>query len=557
MRNKILATLALILSLGATMIAGTGSAHATALAQGPVTVVLGGGVADSLPNGVSPTSAHPIQGSTAQHFIGTGAWQSIPAVTSGTRKFELYIDPTAAPFNSLGSFSLNQIASVSYYTNRGSNVLGHDFYLTFYTAPCGAGGDATWYCHRLQGLPLYANNVTAPANAWSKWTTDAPTNQLTFYDAKRTALGFYGGPTLANLQAGPLNWASYPTSGGSTTVDYSAETIRFVHISLDSSQTGFDGYLDDINITLKNGKSLTIDLEASGLLFDTAATAIPADGSIPATISIDLNNVISLYGYQFQVNYDSSMVNASGTFVDSFFSHTLNASVPPGWSASCASGVCRFAVSKVSPGTALTGSGTVAQIAFTGIAPGTVNLTFSSDILSDKDGTALTHVINTSTITVYGSATVNGTVNLQGRSTPLDSSGTVTLIDQSGFFGQTVVNYGPSDGTFSATVPVLSGGTTYKLDAAHGLYLTNELTGQNVGPTASLSVDPTNLLGGDANNDGTISTGDLTCIGGSFGGAPVACSGGGSPDITADSTVNILDLVLAGGNYGLSSPQGW
>ena len=53
--------------------------------------------------------------------------------------------------------------------------------------------------------------------------------------------------------------------------------------------------------------------------------------------------------------------------------------------------------------------------------------------------------------------------------------------------------------------------------------------------------------------------GDLSCIGGAFGGAPAGCGGtpaiaGTSSDINWDGVTNILDLTIAGGNYGLTNP---
>lgn len=276
-------------------------------------------------------------------------------------------------------------------------------------------------------------------------------------------------------------------------------------------------------------------------------------------ISIYLNGVSDVYGYQFEVNYNSTIVSAVGAFDNTFFDTTTDASVPSGWNAACASGVCKFAASKVSPATAVNGFGKIGQITFTGVAAGNSALSFSSNILSDPDATSMTHTSNSATVVVYGTATVTGTVNLQGRATPLDATGTVTLTDQSGDFMPTVVNFGPSNGNFTAIVPALAGGTTYDVVGAHSLYLSNKYTGLAVTAGGSFSPSPatTKLFGGDANNDGSIGLGDLTCIGGAFGGAPVVCGATGSSDINADSTTNILDLVLTGGNYSKTSPQTW
>ncbi len=290
------------------------------------------------------------------------------------------------------------------------------------------------------------------------------------------------------------------------------------------------------------------------LVFSPTTANLGVGGN--TTVLIDLNAIGNLYGYQFRVNYDATKVSATGAFVNSFFD-TAGGSIPSGWNASCAAGVCQFAVTQLNPAPAVTGSGPLAQITFTGVAPGTVPLTFSSDVLSDRDGIAISHTTGTAALTVYGFATLSGTVNLQGRASPSDATGTVTLTDTGGVFAPTVATIA-ANGTWTATnVPVMPGGSTYQLDAAHSLYLGNQLAGVALTPGNTYPQPATALKGGDANNDGTISVGDLSCIGGDFGGAPGNCGGAGGSDINADGAVNILDLVLAGGNYGLSTPQSW
>jgi hypothetical protein len=99
-------------------------------------------------------------------------------------------------------------------------------------------------------------------------------------------------------------------------------------------------------------------------------------------------------------------------------------------------------------------------------------------------------------------------------------------------------------------------GSKYQLDATHGLSLGNH-TVHMLHPLDSYTAPATRLKGGDADNSGLIDISDLTCIGGSFDSTPVTCGTAGSSDINADNEVNILDLVLAGSNYGLTTPQSW
>lgn len=275
-----------------------------------------------------------------------------------------------------------------------------------------------------------------------------------------------------------------------------------------------------------------------------------------STVTINLTDVTNLFGYQFIVHYDPNLVDASAAFTNTFFDTRTNAIIPPDWNASCGSGECKFAASLVEPAEPINGSGTVAQIRLNGTNPGTFDLTISDDILTDRNSQPIQHTSHSLHLMVCSYASVSGTVNLQGRTTPIDA-GQVTLSDLGGVFGSYTTGFNPATGKFIfSRVQAMPGGSNYQLEAAHGLYLRNRMT-FTMHALEAYSAPQTHLLGGDANNDGQIDLGDLTCIGGSFGGTPVLCGMTGSSDINADGTINILDLVLAGGNYGLNSPGTW
>lgn len=346
------------------------------------------------------------------------------------------------------------------------------------------------------------------------------------------------------------SWENYYRYDSEASAEQSPRIIKTVLFRESGANTPADsgkGFLID-NLTQSSS------VPAQGLVFNPAISNVGVGGT--TTVNIEIDAVTNLYGYQFEVNYDDTKVSASGAFVNSFLDTATNANVPPGWNHVCAAGVCKFAASRVAPALPLTGSGTVAQITFTGSAPGDVSLTFADHVLSDKDAAALTHSVSTAVIHVYGTASVSGSVSLQGRGTPIDA-GSVTLTDLGGNFPPMTTNFDPGTGAFSfSNVPAMAGGSNYQIDAAHSLYLGNRQT-HTLNAGDSYATGATKLLGGDANNDATISIGDLSCIGGDFGGPPSTCGGTGSSDINASGAVNILDLVLAGGNYGLSTPQGW
>lgn len=272
-------------------------------------------------------------------------------------------------------------------------------------------------------------------------------------------------------------------------------------------------------------------------------------------VYIDLNAVTNLYGYQFIVNYNSAKVSAEGEFVDTYFD-TTHASIPNPWNAACAAGTCRFAVSKTAPDTAWNGSGSIAKITFTGQSAGLVPLTFSSDILTDIDSRQFDHTTTVAWLQVNSStavATVHGFVDMQGRSVRFDD-GTVTLYEKYGTFAPQPVNFRASDGYWTATVPVNGASSNYSIVAAHSLYLSNQKTDVALASGADVSMATTRLLGGDANENGQIDVGDLSRIGGVFGNPSTI---GVTPDINADGVINILDLVLAGGNLRKVAPQNW
>lgn len=282
----------------------------------------------------------------------------------------------------------------------------------------------------------------------------------------------------------------------------------------------------------------------------------------PTTINVNLANVSNLYGYELKVNYPPAGFTAAGAFVNTWFDTTTNANIPPGWNATDTGGVIKFAAGKVDPALPVSGSGTVAQVTLTATTAGVYDITLSDVLLGDRDGNPISAVVSPDKVTVEvcGFATVSGKVTLQGRGFGLTGTipptgGTVTLTD---------AGYGPFSGTFDATgtftipnVKVAPAGTNYTITAAHNVYLSNQTTTGLLMPLDVKVMADTRLKGGDADNSGGIGLADLTCIGGSFGSAPVVCGTTGSSDINADGLVNILDLVLPGGNYGLTSPQGW
>jgi len=238
----------------ASLVLGGGHIYRVQAEDAPVTVVLGIDRAQ-----LAKASAVQLTDSP----LGKGAWWFNKSAT----KMELYIDPTMSPFDDiLGSFKIDDIASISYQTKKPGDAGSVDFFLAIYTTP-DEDDTTSWYGYRLNAEPYFSKNLNAPANTWNTWSTDEGSNQLTFFDTAKTGgYGFYGGqPTLQDLQAGAINWSSISgcqPACVNQSIDYGAETVEYISIQTGSGwSSDFEGYLDNLSIRLKDGKKVTIDFE--------------------------------------------------------------------------------------------------------------------------------------------------------------------------------------------------------------------------------------------------------------------------------------------------------
>lgn len=216
------------------------------------------------------------EATTSSYFTGSGAWRE----SLSAQKFELPIDPVAL-FGA--SFTIDQISSLTYHTNTVTPG-AVDFFMTLYTVPC-VGGNASWYCHRITAEPMYFNGFVTPTpGTWNTYSTDAGSNQFTFYDSNNNGgvFGSYPQPTLQDIQSGPITWNTYMAGGSSTPIDYGPETVKYIYLSTGSGTSAtFDGYLDAVTISLTNGNTYNIDLEASvaeAWVDDDYTTATPGWG---------------------------------------------------------------------------------------------------------------------------------------------------------------------------------------------------------------------------------------------------------------------------------------
>lgn len=197
---------------------------------------------------------------------GNGAWgtSSTDINEDGVIKFELYLDPTRAPFDILGPVTLGDIEEIAYHTTKPGKENSADFTLILYTRRLEDSTSTSFFEHKLNGIPKQARELDAPSDTWNRWSTKAGPNQLTFADQPVT--GTYTGktlPTLDELTADKFDWSGAIATAPATEIDYASQEILFFAIHTDSgaSTSEFEGLLDKVSVRLKDGRIVTADLE--------------------------------------------------------------------------------------------------------------------------------------------------------------------------------------------------------------------------------------------------------------------------------------------------------
>lgn len=211
-------------------------------------------------NGPLANGSASIDTTSGQAKIGTGAWQANGTAAS---QYYLYYNGSSSTESGLGQLTVNDLTGLSFstYETTAEAAQAPNWYLIIYTAPY-SGGEASWYGNRLILEPYLANNYTPAGEQWVTWSTAPGVNQLNVDDSAMSGnQGFYGEPTLANIQSGPITWSDYFAGASSTPVNYGNQNIKGIVLSTGSGwAAGFTGLVDDVNIDTTQGNA-QFDLE--------------------------------------------------------------------------------------------------------------------------------------------------------------------------------------------------------------------------------------------------------------------------------------------------------
>lgn len=195
-------------------------------------------------------------------------------------------------------------------------------------------------------------------------------------------------------------------------------------------------------------------------------------------------------------------------------------------------------------------TGRVAKITWSSLAVG--NAGFAVDpatVMSNDEGTDIPiNSVTVPNITIVEPGFIMGTVTRQGTRT--DHALTdVSAYNIGGGVVTTVQTI--ADGSFTMAVPI---GGTYLLQASYNGYLKAQRSNTYV-VGGTVWMPSVQLKGGDVTGDNNINILDIVSIISFYGtnGLPTTDAN----DINDDGIVDIYDLTIAAGNFGLVGPQNW
>ncbi len=259
-------------------------------------------------------------------------------------------------------------------------------------------------------------------------------------------------------------------------------------------------------------------------------------------VTLNITGLADIYGAQTECVVDPAVLagqsNAWGNLFDPANRYIAEDNIDAG------AGLWDGAISLLAPAPSIYGDGLYTTLTYQGVAVGSSNVTCDT-LLVDQDGNDQLDTYTGTSITVLPFATNNGVATYQGRDdhTGIGVTATGSIVTRNATT--------TSDGSFSL---IDLKADTYNVEADATLYLPN-CTTSTVAPGDAITLDPTQLRGGDTDDDDNIDIGDAALIASNF--RLDVPPGATNADINGDGTVNIRDLVILASNYGRSGCQGW
>jgi predicted ribosomally synthesized peptide with SipW-like signal peptide len=220
--------------------------------------------------GNSPLSDYNWNPDSSEAHTGDGSWRAHATASdpSNVEKRNIYFASEFSSFHDLPSFTVDDIADISYWL-KSSSLGSANVFLTIYTKPENDEDNMnSWYDSRLQALPNNADggSVNFQGGEWNKFgTSTGAHHQMRFWDHPPDDVSGSEPPasdlpTLADLQGSDYTWPHNDPPEKRATHSYHDEEVLALSLGTGSTDTDVDAYLDDITLKLSN-ETFSIDLE--------------------------------------------------------------------------------------------------------------------------------------------------------------------------------------------------------------------------------------------------------------------------------------------------------
>jgi Cohesin domain len=170
----------------------------------------------------------------------------------------------------------------------------------------------------------------------------------------------------------------------------------------------------------KNMNWLRVDLVIAGVvlasIFSLSALAdgvptlsiSPASSTVGAgsnvVLDVNIANVTDLFAFQFDLSFAPGTVSAASIAEGAFLAGGGTTAFIPGIIDNVGGTIAATADTLIGPGPGVNGSGTLAVLTLTGLAPGTSSIDFSSVFLLDSNLTGINSSLQSGSVTVTSTA---------------------------------------------------------------------------------------------------------------------------------------------------------
>ena len=165
---------------------------------------------------------------------------------------------------------------------------------------------------------------------------------------------------------------------------------------------------------LKVGLAIAGVVLASIFSLSALADGVPTLSISPASLTVgagsnvvlDVNiaNVTDLFAFQFELSFAPGTVSAASIGEGAFLAGGGTTAFIPGTIDNVGGTIAATADTLIGPGPGVNGSGTLAVLTLTGLAPGTSSIDFSSVFLLDSNLTGINSSLQSGSVTVTSTA---------------------------------------------------------------------------------------------------------------------------------------------------------